>query len=155
MHQSNSLRVRILTTAALLAMATVLAACAGTSTASGPVGGGGRSTPPTGIASGGQLELTVIDQTGAPLDQAEITVVSLSGASYRVRGRTSRSGMASFSRVPAQVRVQIMVYVTRQIRESSGLVRTVTYRGNGEEQVEVQDVGITPLRITIELVEVQ
>jgi hypothetical protein len=153
MHHSHSLRVRARTTAALLAMATVLAACAGTSVVSGPVGG--ESTPPTGIAGGGQLELTVIDQTGAPIDQAEITVVSLLGASYRVRGRTNRVGSVSFRRVPPQVRVQVMSYVIRQIREPSGLVVTRTYRGNGEEQVEVGEVGITPLRITIELVEVQ
>jgi hypothetical protein len=148
MQYFHALRVRVLATSALLVMATVLAACAGTPAAPPPVAAGSAGT--TGMG-GGQLELTVFDQAGAPIDQADVTVLSNSGASFRVRGRTNRAGSVSFSRLPTQVRVQVLCRVTRQIQEGP-LVLTRTFRGNGEEHVEISERGVTPVRMTIELI---
>jgi hypothetical protein len=149
MHDLRTLRVRILATAGALVMATMLAACAGNPAMPPPPASG--SAPTTGIGGGGRLELTVSDQNGAPLDQAEVTVLSISGASFRVRGRTNRAGAASFTRVPAQVRVQVIYQGIRQVQEGVQ-IRSENLRGNGEEQVEVAAGGTTPLRMTIEVV---
>jgi hypothetical protein len=148
MQFSGSFSARHIAAVLLLASAAALAACAGN-----PAIGSGND-PTTDTASAGELILTVTSQQGAPLDRAEVNLRSTGGDSYRARGFTNASGMATFNRLPAQVQVEVR-YQSREerfLQRQDGEFTEIHYlQGLNSGLVDIE--GGTQLRMTVDVTE--